>query len=171
MNTPGYRDCPGCGLHLPMSDAPADERFNASPECWQIYGELTGYTIAAAQAAHDTAFIHQHLVDAYAVQHVGEQVRPMTVAFGLIGLYLACEKGCSGKQVQHMHLLLSRRAKTWPVFTRPAHMEALTVQDVLQAQPGEDRDAMLRRWSQSVWDAWGQEHERVKALIARVMDD
>jgi hypothetical protein len=30
---------------------------------------------------------------------------------------------------------------------------------------------MLRRWGQSVWDAWSQEHERVKALVARVIAD
>jgi hypothetical protein len=47
----------------------------------------------------------------------------------------------------------------------------VTVLDVVRARAGDERDAMLRRWSQSVWDAWGQEHERVKALVASVMAD
>jgi hypothetical protein len=166
-----YRECPGCGLRLPLSEALADDRFNASPECWAIYGELTGYTIASAQTRRDNVFIHQHLVDAYAAQHADEHQPPITVAFGLIGLYLAFEKGYTGKQVQHMHMLLAQRSKVWPTFERPMQTGALTVQDVLLAQPGDERDATLRRWGQSVWDAWSQQHAQVQALIERMMAD
>lgn len=162
-----YRNCPGCGLHLPISDAPADERFNASPECLALHGELTGYTVMRG----DKDFIHQLLVDTYAAQHADPRRPPIGLAFALIGLHLACDMGYTGKQVQHMHMLLARRSKTWPTFTRPEQMGALTVLDALQAQPGEQRDTMLRRWAQSVWDAWSQEHSHVKALLDRVMAD
>lgn len=167
MVTPLDRECPGCGLRLPVGNTPADERFFASPECLSIYGELTGYTVMRG----DEAFIHQHLVDAYAAQHAEDHQPPITVAFALIGLYLALEKDFTGKQVQHMHMLLARRTKNWPRFPRPAHTGALTVQDVVNAAPGAERDAMLMRWSQSVWDAWGHEHARVKALIASVLGE
>lgn len=167
MSTPTYRDCPGCGLHLPISDAPSDERYNASPECWQLHGELTAYTVTRG----DIEFIHQHLVDAYGAQHVRENARPIGVAFALIGLYLACERGYTGKQVQHMHMLLANRSKTWPHFTPPSHTGALTIQDVLQAPPGENRDRMLHQWANSVWNAWSHEHDRVKTLFATVMGD
>lgn len=167
MSTPLYRDCPGCGLRLPMSEVPFDSRYNASPECWQLYGELTAYTVTRGY----TDFIHQHLVDAYGAQHVREDARPIGVAFALIGLYLAFEKGYSGRQVQHMHMLLANRSKSWPRFTPPSHMGVLTVADVLQVQPGEPRDTMLLQWGQSVWDAWSNEHERVKSLFASVMGD
>lgn len=159
--------CPGCGLRLPVSDAPVDQRVNASAECWSLYGELTAYTVTH----EDQAFIHQHLVDTYAVQHARESSKPIGVAFGLIGLYLACEKGYTGRQVQHMHMLLANRSKVWPTFTLPVPTGAITVRDVLQAPPGEERDATLMRWAASVWDAWSAEHERVQALIAAVMGD
>jgi len=162
-----YRDCPGCGLHLPLSDAPADQRFNASPECLALHGELTGYTVMRG----DKDFIHQLLVDTYAAQHADQRQPPIRLAFALIGLHLACDKGYTGKQVQHMHTLLARRSKTWPAFALPTQAGALTVLGVLQAQPGEQRDAMLRRWAQSAWEAWGQEHAHVKALLDRVMAD
>lgn len=167
MSAPHYRDCPGCGLHLPISDAPPDERYNASPECWQLHGELTAYTVTRG----DIAFIHQHLVDAYAAQHVRDDARPIGVAFALIGLYLACERGYTGRQVQHLHMLLANRSKTWPRFTPPPLMGALTIHDVLQAPPGENRDHMLHQWAQSIWDAWSHEHERVKFLFTTVMGD
>jgi hypothetical protein len=162
-----YRDCPGCGLHLLVSDAPTDERYNASPECLEIHGELTGYTVMR----RDKDFIHQLLVDTYAAQHSDPRQPPIGLAFALIGLHLACDMGYTGRQVQHMHTLLARRSKTWPTFARPTHLDALTVLDVLHAQPGEQRDAMLRRWAQSVWDVWSQEHARVKSLLEQVMAD
>jgi len=165
MVTPRGRECPGCGVRLPLSAAHPDGRYNASAECWQLYGELCAYTLARG----NIEFIHQLAVDAYGAQHAGEHGRPIGVAFALIGLYFACERSYSGRQVQHMHMLLARRSKTWPRFTPPPYAGSVTVLDVVQARPGEERDAMLRRWGQSVWDAWGQEHERVKALVASVM--
>ena len=167
MGTPLYRDCPGCGVRLPMSEAQPNARYNASAECLQLYGELTTYTLTRG----DGAFIHQLAVDAYSAQHAGDNMRPIGVAFALIGLYLACERGYSGRQVQHMHMLLARRSKTWPRFVPPPHVGSVTVLDVVRAHPEEERDAMLQRWGQAVWDAWPQEHERVKALVASVMAD
>lgn len=159
--------CPGCGLCLPTSDALLDPRVNASPDCWRLYGELTAYTVTRG----DATFIHQHLVDAYAAQHAGGSSKPITGAFGLIGLYLACERGYNGRQVQHMHMLLANRSKTWPTFAPPQHPGALTVWDPLQEPPGDQRDAALMRWAASVWDAWSAEHARIEALIASVMGD
>lgn len=167
MVGPGYRTCPGCGVRLPMSETYPDSPYHASPECWQLYGELTASTLIQG----DADFIHQLAVDAYAAQHVGAHARPIGVAFALIGLYLACERGYSGRHVQQMHMLLARRSKTWPRFMPPTHAGSVTVLDVVQAPPGKERDAMLWRWGQAVWDAWRQEHERVKALLASVMAD
>jgi hypothetical protein len=39
----GSTTCPGCGLQLPASGVPWDLRRNASPECWQLYGEVQGF--------------------------------------------------------------------------------------------------------------------------------
>lgn len=164
MNPNGYEECPGCGPRLPAG-GPYDGRYHASAACWAIYGDLTAYTLTLP----DPTFPHQYLVDTYAAQHVGPAVRPIGVAFALIGLYLAVERGMTGRQVQHLHMLLANRSKIWPAFTPPAEMRVLTVQDVLRAPPGAERDAMLRQWSASVWAAWDREHERVRALFARVM--
>src|SRR5215472_1892747 len=103
MTTSQYRECPGCGARLPVSDdAFADERYNASPECWQLYGEMTAYTMTRGYAD----FIHQLAIDAYALQHVGKHVRPIGNFFPLVTLYAAVEKGYTGRQAQHLHMLL-----------------------------------------------------------------
>jgi hypothetical protein len=160
-----YRACPGCGVRLPLSDARPDGRYNASAECWQLYLELTAYTL---MRGYDE-FIHQLAVDAYGAQHVAENPRPIGPAFALIGLYLTYERGYSGRQVQHMHMLLANRSKTWPRFAAPCHTYSMSVLDVIQVPAGEQRDAMLREWGRAVWDAWVGEHDRVQVLFERVM--
>ncbi len=172
MATPEQSLCPGCGVRLPIdADAQPDARYNASAECLRLYGELNAYTLSRGDWDGNGVFIHQLAVDAYAAQHVGEHSRPIGPAFALIGLHLTCERGYTGRQVQHMHMLLARRSKDWPRFTPPANRGTVTIADVLRAPEGEPRDAMLRQWGCAIWEAWAPEHERVRALFASVMED
>ncbi|HEY7984389.1 MAG TPA: DUF5946 family protein [Ktedonobacterales bacterium] len=167
MGAAEYHDCPGCGLRLVADPSAIPSPYHASAECWRLYGELVAYTVTRGR----DAFIHQHVVDAYGAQHVGPRSRPIGVAFALLGLYYACERGYSGRQVQHMHMLLARRSKTWPPFSPPPNVGPLTVADALAAEPGAARDTAVRAWARAVWDAWGAEHERVRALADTVMGD
>ncbi len=67
------------------------------------YNELSYYTLAL----RDPAFIHQHIVDAFAAQTADEHTRPIKLTFALAGLYLHVEKGFTGRQVQ-------LRTCSWP---------------------------------------------------------
>jgi hypothetical protein len=167
MATPLYSGCPGCGARLPVEGGSPDSRYNTSAACWLLNGELNAYTLARGD--RESSFIHQLAVDAYGAQHVAVDSRPIGLAFALIGLYLACERGYTGRQVQRMHMLLARRSKTWPQFSPPLHAGDVTVLDVMRAPPGEERDAALRRWGCSVWQAWKHEHERVRTVFESVL--
>lgn len=85
-------------------------------------------------------FIHQHVVDAYAAQHLALESKPIYAAAALIGLYLFCERGYTGRQVQQAHMALGNRMKAWLRFQLPPQHAALTVADVLQAPPGAERE-------------------------------
>jgi hypothetical protein len=156
-------------MRLPVVEDNRDARYNASPACWKLYGELNAYTLTRGD--RESAFIHQLQVDAYSAQHVVANPRPIGPAFALIGLYLTCERSYAGRQVQHTHMLLARRSKTWPQFAPPSHAGDMTILDVIQAPPGEERDAALHRWGYSVWQAWSHEHKRVRSLFESVMAD
>ena len=108
--------CPGCLLELPDRHFDPPGRFNASGECWQVFSDLSCYTVAKG----DAVFIHQHAVDAYEAQHAGGKSRPITAVFGLVGLYLALEKGYTGKEVQRTHMRIAKIQKDWPYLARPA---------------------------------------------------
>jgi hypothetical protein len=127
----------------------------------EAYNELAYYTLALS----DPAFIHQQVVDAYTAQHADEHTKPIATAFALIGLYLSVEKGFSGKQVQQAHMQLAKKRKQWPTFKPPDQKGDITVEDVLAAQPGHDRDNKIQEWCGSVWEAWNESHQQVRDLV------
>jgi hypothetical protein len=150
--------CPGCGLHLPAGNGDLPKHCNASPECLQVYGDLLCYTVGK----QDEEFIHQHAVDAYAAQHAGGPTRNITVAFGLIGLYLALEKGYTGKEVQRAHMQIAKRRKEWPRLEPPLQPAGITVMDVLKFEDGPAKDAMIHEWMTAVWESWTDRQEWVR---------
>jgi len=126
-----------------------------------LFHELAFYTLER----RDPEFIHQHAVDAFAAQNANEDSKPIAVYFALIGLYLYIEKGFTGRQVQLAHMQLARHRKQWPTFSMPAARGEVTVAHVLAAKPGEPRDAMIRAWCASVWQAWSVNHAAIRVLV------
>jgi len=150
-------ECLGCGLWLPESGAPL-ARLSASDACWKLFGELSAYTISAG-----ADFIHQHAVDTYQAQHAVRSASRIGIAFSLIGLCLAIERGATGLQVQRAHMYLGSAKKSWPELDPPRERAALTVRDVLEARPGDPRNAVLMQWAKAVWETWAHAHEWTRA--------
>jgi len=138
-----------------------DPKANPSGECRALLNELSYYTLAHG----DPRFIHQHLVDAYGAQHVRQSKSTIGAAFALAGLYLAVERGFTGRQVQRMHMLMAGTSKRWPRFDPPEAVGPLTVADVVEVEAGPARDQKLLEWCASVWGAWSSEHRRVREMV------
>jgi Family of unknown function (DUF5946) len=126
------------------------------------YNELTAWTLSL----RDGAFIHQHVVDAWAAQHADEDSSAVGVAFALLGLYLHLEKGFSGGEVQRAHMQLAQPygrgpgRKDWPRFSVSRDRGRVTVCDVM-AVPELERAHAIDQWCRSVWDVWKQSYEAV----------
>src|SRR3954469_6572687 len=108
----------------------------------QAFDELCFYTLAHPSAN----FIHQHAVDAFAVQLADEGTKPLKVAFGLFGLCLHLERGFTGREVQRAHMQLAKRRKQWPRFELPRERGDIRVAQVLAAGAGPERDASIESW-------------------------
>ena len=67
---------------------------------------------------------------------------------------LALERGATGLQVQRAHMFLGKTRRSWPELEWPTHTASLTVRDVLNASPGDVRDAVLLDWCAAVWASW-----------------
>ncbi|HWE86608.1 MAG TPA: DUF5946 family protein [Terracidiphilus sp.] len=94
--------------------------------------QLSFYSLAHG----DPAFIHQLVVDTFAVQHAGEFSKPISTVFALIGLYLHVEHGFTGKQVQRAHMRLARHRRIWRAPALPSARGDISVHDVLAAPAG-----------------------------------
>jgi hypothetical protein len=125
------------------------------------YYSLSAYTLSLG----DAAFLHQHVVDAYMVQHANETTKPIGVAFGLFGLYLHVERQLTGRQVQRAHMQLARDRRPWPKFDLPENRGAMTAIDVMAFPEGASRDEAIHAWCRSVWQACDQTRDRVVLIL------
>jgi len=140
--------------------------MKGSPACavvseWASYQELQCYTLALG----DPAFIHQHVVDAWAAQHADERTKPIALTFALVGLYLHLEKGCTGRQVQLAHMSMGRRKRAWPTFALPRERGSVTATDVMAAPSGPPRARAIDAWCVSLWAAFHESHHAVAELL------
>jgi hypothetical protein len=169
----GWTTCPGCALQLPGSGLPWDRRRNASPECWQLYGEVQGFALHHLELVRD---VHQLTVDAYAAQHaprkVGGDVPPISVAYALVGLHLALDRGLSGIGVRAAHQRMGKPDPSWPRLPIPERVGALTVFDVAAAGAMVGSVAghatAVRAWAAAVWQAFAR-HAAVAVLADRLL--
>lgn len=129
----------------------------------KAHNDILLYTLEHAK--NNPYFIHQHAVDAYAVQHSNKDTKRIIVAFALIGLYLFLEKGYSGKQVQNAHVKLARLRNDWPEFSLAENRGDITVFDVLEKTSGIERDKKIRKWCESAWKAHEYLHQRIRDII------
>ncbi len=153
--------CPGCGLTLPnIGDLP-DSPFRAPRECWALYGRLSARTLALPRET----FIHQTAIDCYEAQHPGLPGKPIAAVFGLVGLYLVVEKGYTGLEVQHVHMMLGNEKRPLPSLSIPDTRSAITVASI-----GEVTDAnlpvALTNWAHAIWDAWAGEQDKIRLYTA-----
>jgi Family of unknown function (DUF5946) len=170
----GWTTCPGCGLQLPASGLPWDRRRNASPECWQLYGEVQGFALHHLELVRD---FRQLTVDAYAAQHAppkaGGDAPPISVAYALVGLHLALDRGVSGMEVRAAHQRMGKPDPSWPPLPTPERPGAMTVFEVATAGAMVGSVAghakAVGAWAAAVWQAWAAQHATVAALADRLL--
>jgi hypothetical protein len=170
----GSTVCPGCGLELPATGLQRDPRRNASQECWQLYGEVQGFELDHTELVRD---YHQLAVDAYAAQHAprdqSADVPPIGVAYALVGLHLALDRGVAGVEVRAAHQRMGKPDASWPRLPAPPSTGAVTVFDVAVAGAMVGSVAghaeAVRAWAESVWKAWVSRHTEVAVLADRLL--
>lgn len=185
--------CPGCGL---ASDAPGiqpDREVHASAACWGLHAELVGFELLHAARL---GRLHQLTVDAYGAQHPDPDGTGLRLAYSLVGLCLALERGWTGLEVREMHARMGRWQSWWPAFHRPAPVVPSiepkrrrapagdpdpagapapepTVADVVRvgvrADSVEGHAGAVEAWADGVWARWGPEHVTIRAFTDRVL--
>lgn len=131
-----------------------------------LFDELSFYTLARARSE----FIHQLAIDTFTAQHATASTKPIAVVFALLGLYLHAERGFTGLEIQRVHMRLAPLRLPWPVLPLPERHADLTVADMLAAEPGPTRDAMIRRWCVAEWQVWIDSRAAIAHLLKTQLD-
>ena len=167
---PGQVPCPGCGAVFEETAAVPDRPLNASGGCWEVCVEIMGFEVThPAQLGP----FQQLRIDAYGAQHPGRPTPPISVAYSLIGLLLAVERGWSGAQVQAAHCRMGKPQPWWPAFNARLEAGDRTALDVARAgvrvgsTEGHVRGVTL--WAESVWRSWAPEHAAVAILAEKIV--
>src|SRR3954468_20106083 len=128
----------------------------------EAYDELCAYSLTHGGAT----FIHQHVIDAFAVQTADDQTKPITLTFALVGLYLHVEQRFTGREVQQAHQRMARRKRAWPSIALPRDRGAITAADVLARAAGRERDDAITAWCAAVWDAFRGSRPAIEELLS-----
>lgn len=123
----------------------------------EAFDEVCGYTLSLG----DHAFIHQHVVDAYAAQTADATTKPIQLTFALVGLHLMLDRNHTGKAVQRAHQFLAQRKGSWPTLILPAARGSITAHDVLAQPPGPTRDRAIHEWCASIWSDYRDSHATI----------
>lgn len=160
-----WTTCPGCGARVKDFDGPTHRYIGASAGCWALYTE-----VLAREYERPAYFAVHHLtVDTYCAQHPG-QPSPQSVqsvAVHLISLCCLLEKGGSMEQViaaKQRAAAISRERFVW--LAPPENQGAVTILDVHAAATAQAHRETVRRWAESVWEAWSRHHARIREWAA-----
>ena len=124
------------------------------------FNELSFYSMMHPDREY---FIHQHVVDAYQAQMADDEVKDIAIVFALLGLYLSIEKGFTGREVQLMHMKIAKKKPiNWPQITIPDDKGGISIYGVLQADSGEEKDKMIKKWCESVWEAYSDSQHIIR---------
>lgn len=87
-------------------------------------------------------------------QHGGGGVPPIRLAYSLVGLHLALERGLTGDEVRATHQRMGRPDASWPVFVPPSDLGPITVMTVaeegLMVASEAGHAAATKRWAHEV---------------------
>lgn len=158
--------CLGCGAMVPASNGPTHRYLDASPGCWEIFGEV----LAREFGEFGYPPVHRMTVDTYAVQHVGrpglQTIR--SVAIHLTGLCLSLECGLSPQAVTEAIGRVRTSGYDLRWLDPPTALGRITIIEVRAAADLEEHTAIVTDWAQCVWRAWSPHHKTVHALVAAI---
>ena len=124
------------------------------------FNELSFYSMSHPDRDY---FIHQHVVDAYQAQMADEDVKEIAIIFALLGLYLFLEENFTGREVQLMHMKIAKnKPNIWPKVLLPDQKAAIQIQDVLNMKSEAEKDAMIRKWCESVWQSFSESQQVIR---------
>ena len=129
----------------------------------ELYNELCAWSLSR----RDGGFVHQFVVDCWALQHATEETKPIGTVFPLISLYLHLEHDYTGRQAQLAHMQLAKQRRDWPRMPLPKNNVQFSVSEIWSLESDGERDRAIDRWCQMTWETWKDSHEEIRKLVTQ----
>ena len=138
--------------------------MTSSAACWAAFNAVLAREYSTPQLMP----IHRLSVDAWAVQHPGDGSRRaiQSVGLHLTRLMVQIEQGLSEKAANDAMLAFAARKSELPALPPRAHY-SVTVADVVDAIDVESHRAAVRRWAESTWGDWADQHAFIRQWAQR----
>jgi len=145
--------CPGCGAEFPPFSGATHPYMLSSARCWAAFG-----AVLAREYSDPGLFdVHRLSVDAYAVQHPGNQSsRPalQSVGLHLARLTLQLERGLSPERANAAMVQLAEYKARFHWLEPPGSLGTITVAQVSPLLEPAAHAAAVRAWARAALDAW-----------------
>ncbi len=156
--------CPDCGATYEPYDGDTHAYLGASPECWAAFNTVL------AREFEDIGYfsVHRLTVDAYTVQHPGDQTdrrAAQSVNIHLTSLYLILEEDRSLSYAAKSLGVLANafKDKFKPLAPPDPDAYKYTVKDICAAADAAEHQRIVRLWAEDVFQAWTPHHGTAKA--------
>jgi hypothetical protein len=151
--------CPGCGGQFVPQSGPVHSYMTSSSACWAAFGRV----LAAEYANPHLMPVHRLSVDAFAVQHVGNDSRKAVQSVGLhlARLYTQLERGLDHDRANEFMLRAGKRKADLARLEPPSSF-TVTVSRVEPFAGTAAHLTAVQDWAQTAWNDWAHVHAYVR---------
>ena len=152
--------CSGCDALVMDIAGPVHKYIGAVAGCWNIYGKV----LNREYGEYNYPDIHRLTVDAYSVQHPGNEshLTTQSVAVHLLGLYFSLVESLSGNSKLELIKMAMLQKEKFYWLTPPDFPGKLTIVDVYKTKNIQDHEKLVNLWAADVWNSWSEHHQVVK---------
>ncbi|MEO0853817.1 MAG: DUF5946 family protein [Cyanobacteria bacterium J06648_11] len=155
--------CTGCGLKTEPHDGPTHTYLVSSSGCWAKYGELL------AREYQDIGYmaVHGLTVDAYALQHPGQE-NPQTIQSArvhLASLFSYFEFGTPISDLNGVKQAIARHRTEFTWLVPPPALTDINVSDVLTAETAIQHAQRVKVWAEYVFVGWKSHHAEISRQL------
>jgi hypothetical protein len=155
--------CHSCGAETPLSNTGVTHAYlDASPGCWARYGE-----VLAREYSDPTYFsVHALTVDAYALQHPGEESSKTTNSLNLhlVSLYAYYRKHVELHELSNLKSRLANFKIQFQWLPPPKDLGAITVNEIWSANTAQQHRERVIEWGEMVLDSWREHHGHIEEI-------
>lgn len=155
--------CPGCGGLFRAYDGPVHRYMTGSPACWNEYGRLLAMEYSSAVLM----WVHRLSVDAYAVQHPGDNSRQ---AIQSVGIHLARlmvqldgdgDPSLSPEKTNAVMVGFTKHKASLVHLERPARF-SITMADMTAHVGTPDHAPKVIEWARAALADWSAHHDYIR---------